>query len=98
MTALDYLPSFRRDVEDLWLYIAQDNLAAADRLLEALYDRCLILRDFPQVGQTRPDLGAGCRQLVEGNYPILYRYRPGHVELIRALDARRKITPDMITV
>ena len=96
MTPLRYLPSFHRDVEDIWLHVARDNQAAADRLLWSLYERCEILRDHPQAGPARPDLGAGCRQLTEGNYLILYRVLDGSIELVRAMHSRRRITPDLV--
>jgi plasmid stabilization system protein ParE len=44
------------DLIELWLYIAQDNLGAADRLLDAIDDTCSLLAANPQLGPARPDI------------------------------------------
>jgi toxin ParE1/3/4 len=50
------MPSIRRtaqaeeDLIDLWLYIAQDNPEAADRLLDEIEDKLSLLADHPQLG------------------------------------------------
>ena len=48
------------DLIDLWLYIAQDNPGAADRLLDEIEDKCSLLADHPQLGPARPDIAADC--------------------------------------
>lgn len=96
MTELHYLPSFHRDAEGIWLNIAEEDIAAADRVLDCIYDRCLILRDYPAAGPPRVDIAADCRHLVEGNYLILYRYSETRVTLVRVLHSRRQITGEML--
>jgi len=50
------MPGIRRtaqaeeDLIDLWLYIAQDNPSAADRLLDEIEDKCSLLAANPQLG------------------------------------------------
>lgn len=95
MTELRFLPSFHRDVEDIWLAIARHDVAAADRMLSRLYERCLVLRDHPDAGPARPDIAVDCRHLVEGSYLVLYRREPTVVTLVRALHARRDLTSDV---
>ncbi len=92
MTPLVYLPSFRGDLEEIWLHIAADNMAAADHLIDDLSARCLMLCEHPYVGLNRPDIAPDCRQLVLDGYVVLYRIRTDRVELVRALHGRRKIT------
>jgi len=92
MTPLVYLPSFRGDLEDIWLHVAADNLSAADSLVDDLSARCLVLREHPYVGLSRPDIASDCRQLVLNGYVILYRIRANRIELVRVLHGRRKIT------
>lgn len=95
MVDLHFLPQFHRDVEDIWLAIARDDTAAADRMLLELYDRCLILERYPDAGPARPDIASGCRHLTAGTYLILYRYEEGSVTLVRALHGRRQITSEL---
>jgi len=95
MATLNYLPAFEGDALAIWSYIAQENPTAADELVDKLYARCLLLIDHPLAGSARPDIAKGCRHLTLGRYVILYRYEKGQVELVRALDSRRKISGKM---
>lgn len=95
MTALNYLPSFEDDALAIWDHIAQDNPVAADRVIDELYARCLLLIDHPLAGPSRSDIAEGYRHLTFGRYLILYRYEDRQVDLVRALDGRRNITGKM---
>jgi plasmid stabilization system protein ParE len=44
------------DLVDIWLYIAADNPDAADRLLEEIDRKCLLLASNPLLGRLRPDI------------------------------------------
>jgi toxin ParE1/3/4 len=61
------------DLLEIWLYIAADSPAAADRLLSSIDDTCRLLARFPKMGRRRDDLSKGLRSLPEGNYVIFYR-------------------------
>lgn len=95
MTTLTYLPSFEADALDIWLYVAQDNPSAADRLVDRLYKRCEILRAHPNAGPLRPDIAMDCRQLVETPMLVLYRVVGDEVQLVRALYQGRNLNPDL---
>jgi toxin ParE1/3/4 len=44
------------DLEAIWLYIAEDSPDAADRWLDYLLDKALILAENPDLGRARPEL------------------------------------------
>ena len=46
------------DLIEIWMYIAADNPAAADRLLDQIDAKCQMLADNPRLGQARPDIAA----------------------------------------
>lgn len=77
------------DLLDIWLYIAQDNITAADRMVERLEQRCETLGVSPMLGSKRDDLLAGMRCLIEGNYAIFYRIQQDTVEILRVLHGAR---------
>jgi toxin ParE1/3/4 len=77
------------DLLDIWLYIAQDNVDAADRLLEKLQQRCDCLSANPELGMRRDDLLEGMRCLIEGNYCIFYRITDDAVQVLRILHGTR---------
>jgi toxin ParE1/3/4 len=79
------------DLEEIWLYIADDNIEAAEELLdrfEHVFDR---LRESPGIGLARPHLGPNIRSFPVGNYLIFYRPIRGGIEIIRVLSGYRDI-------
>ena len=58
-----------RDIEDIWEYIASDNITAADRLIERFFDDFEVLARSPEIGHKRGDLTiAPVRFWPIGNY------------------------------
>jgi len=49
-------PDAFTDLDEIWEFIAADNLAAADRVLDEIYEAIRALVSYPQLGHTRPDL------------------------------------------
>ncbi|MGH9513749.1 MAG: type II toxin-antitoxin system RelE/ParE family toxin [Terriglobales bacterium] len=49
-------PEAYADLDDIWEYIAADNLDAADRVREEIYEKIRSLVTFPHQGHTRADL------------------------------------------
>lgn len=95
MIALNYLPSFEADALAIWSYVAEQNPVAADRLIERIYERCLILREHPNAGPKRPDVAADCRQLVISPVLVLYRHHRDQVDLVRAVYRGQDVVPEL---
>src|SRR5579871_1600372 len=51
-------PEALADLEEVWEFIAADNLEAADRVLDEIRLALQSLASFPQMGHTRADLTA----------------------------------------
>jgi toxin ParE1/3/4 len=49
-------PEAFADVEQLWEYIAEDNIDAADRIIDEIFDALRTLATHPHTGHRRPDL------------------------------------------
>ena len=49
-------PEAYADLNEIWEYIAADNLDAADRVREEIYAAIRSLVAFPRTGHNRPDL------------------------------------------
>ena len=56
MTPFDLTPLAKRDLDDIWDYIAEDNVQAADRVLDALDNAMTKLAKTPGIGHWREDL------------------------------------------
>lgn len=79
------------DLISIWLSIAEDDITAADRVLDAIERRWEQLARFPYSGLAREDIAPGIRHLVAGHYLTLYRIDGAAIEIIRILHGRRKI-------
>lgn len=70
-----------RDIHD---YIARDNLSAALRTVEAIYDKAQLLREYPEAGYPylqRKD--RNIRVLLYGHYRIAYLVKPdGNIDIL----------------
>ena len=79
------------DLVDIWLYVAQDNPDAADRVLEDLDRRCALLAGNPHMGRARPDIAQDVRCFPVGKYLILYRLLPDGIDVVRVVHGARQI-------
>jgi len=81
----------RNDLTAIWLYIAQDNLPAADRLMDEI-DRTLeLLLSFPLMGEAVSQLRTGVRRVMVGNYQLFYEQTADGIRLLRVYHAARRI-------
>lgn len=61
MHRLVFTEQAQADLLDAWLYIAEDNLAAADKVLDTLEQEAKLLLLQPLMGRARPELGSTVR-------------------------------------
>jgi len=81
----------RLDLEDIWLYIASNNLTAADRFIDELVGKFQTLAAQPGIGPKRDELGESLRSFPVGNYVIFFRVLPDGIEVVRILSGFRDI-------
>jgi len=63
-------PQAAEDIEEIWDYIADDSLPAADRWLEQLDEQFQRLAAHPLMGRAREELAGGMRSFPFGRYVI----------------------------
>ncbi len=78
------------DLVDIWIYIAHDNPDAADRLLEEIDRKFVLLAENPRLGRARPDIAPEFRHWPVGNYLILYRLVTDGIEVVRVVHGARR--------
>ena len=93
MNQLRVSPEAREDLDEIWLYIAQDNPEAADKYIHTIVSRFPKLAGMPLMGRERPELSPGLRSFVVGHHVIFYRLFDGGIEVARALDGVRDLPP-----
>ncbi len=79
------------DLLEIWAFIAEENVIAADDLVRKLDARSHQLLEHPKMGTERDDIVNGMRHLTVGNYLILYRIKASDIEIIRYLHGARDL-------
>ncbi|MGD0889068.1 MAG: type II toxin-antitoxin system RelE/ParE family toxin [Acidobacteriaceae bacterium] len=80
------------DLDEIWEYIAQDNLDAADRWIGKLFDAFQLLAQTPAIGHKREDLTPfPVLFWPVGAYLILYRAQEEWIEIVAVTQGARDI-------
>ena len=84
----------RADYDEIWDYLAQHDLAAADRMIRSLEAKLVVIASAPNMGRSVEDLAPNLRSFPLGRYLIFYRPVEGGIQLIRVLHGARHFTPE----
>ena len=84
-------PLAENDLDEIWLYIAQDNPDSADALLDKIEERCQALAQFPFIGTNRDELMPDLRSLPVGNCLIFYMPIEDGIVVVRVLHGMRDV-------
>jgi len=83
----------RSDLDDIWFYIARDNVEAADRFINIILSRFPIIAATPLLGRPRTDLSLNLRSFPVGRYIIFYQPLEEGMEIVRVLHGARDFPP-----
>ena len=81
----------KEDLREILRYLRGHSRPAAERLAQAVKEQQGRLAKFPLLGRQRPDLGAGIRSTVVGDYVIVYHATDTIVTIIRIFHGSRDI-------
>ena len=94
MPLLAFTERAQADLLEAWLYIAQDNLVAADRVLDSLAQEAKVLLLQPLMGRARPELGSAVRSWPTSTpYVLFYEADDMELTVLRVLHHARDIRP-----
>lgn len=83
-------PEASADIDAIWDYIANDNRAAADRVVDELYERFRLLAESPGIGELQPRLADGTyRRFTYRSYVIYFRPIENGIVVVRVLHGAR---------
>ena len=85
------LPQANVDLEEFWLYIAQDDPNAADNFIDGLTERFEALCHSPSMGAACPELAENLRRFPIRGYVIFYSVRGDVLVIERVLHGARDI-------
>ena len=79
------------DLSEIWDYIADDNVAQADRFIEHIDAELRTLATQPLMGRAREELTPNLRSLPIGRYVIFYEALPDGIVIVRVLHSARDV-------
>lgn len=81
----------RADLTDIWLYISERSVAAADRVVEEIDRVCQVIANNPEIGRERPEVGAGLRSFVAMSWIVFYRIDGDTIQVVRIVHGARDL-------
>jgi plasmid stabilization system protein ParE len=85
-------PRAEQDLSDIWDYIANDSIQAADRVLEAMEKAMYRLAKNPGIGHLRQELADRRHRFFPVySYLIVYLFEAKPLSVIRVLHAARDV-------
>lgn len=79
-------------LSEIEAFIARDNPAAAVKLIDRLVERGEALAHHPERGRKLPEMPrAGFRELVVGNYRLVYRATSSAIEILTVFEGHRLV-------
>ena len=95
MTRIVWAPQAIEDVQAIRAYVARDSVHYADLLVERIVSAVSRLERNPLSGRVVPEVGdASLREIIHGNYRIVYRVRHDVVEVATVLHGARLLRLD----
>jgi toxin ParE1/3/4 len=84
-------PQAVADIFEIWDYIAEDSVSAADRWVDKLDETLGVWATQPMMGRARDELAPGVRSFAFGKYIVFFSSLPDGIDLVRVLHGARDI-------
>lgn len=85
-----------QDTIDIHDYIAKNSELFARKTVESVFERVKILITMPDAGRVVPEINKkSIKELIEGNYRIIYSNKKQNVYILRVHHASRLITKSL---
>lgn len=87
-------PAAAADLVDIHSYVAKENPAAADRLINAIGAKIDFISESGLTGAPRDYLGKGLRAVLYGKYGIYFAVSDDHITIVRIMHGARNVDPE----
>ena len=78
------------DMFELWAYIAKDNLAAADRMVDRLNETFARIAKLPNLGEVHVHPSREFRRFTVPPYVVIYHHQADEITIMRVLHSARR--------
>ena len=79
----------QKELDEIWIDIANRDLAAADRMADQFVMKFEMLARQPMIGESAGHLSPGLRRVFCGNYAVYYEVVSDRVSIARILHGAR---------
>ncbi len=85
------------DLQGIWQYLAEEkqNEQAANRLDDAIREKCRVYAQYPHIGRVSETYGVGVRRFPHGNYVIFYKPIEDGIAILHVWHGSQNL-PDLI--
>lgn len=98
MNRYTFTPAAVDDLDEIWEFIADDSVRAADRVIDDIRAAVEALADMPGMGHRREDLAdETLRVWPVHSYLIVYRPEQRPIEIVRVVSGFRDLFPLFVT-
>ena len=81
------------DVDSIHDFIAKESPFYAQKTIEEFFIRVVVLSKYPEIGREVPENSRkDIRELIQGNYRIIYRIRKKTIFIVRVHHSARNLT------
>ncbi len=94
MAQVRWTPQAADDLDNIAEFIAEDSSHFAGLFVLDILEAAERLADFPQCGRIVPEINdAAIREIILGNYRIIYRLQVGLAEILTVFHGARLLDP-----
>jgi addiction module RelE/StbE family toxin len=88
-----WLPKALDDIDSIAEYISKDSVRYAEQLVAKIFERAELLETNPLIGRIVPEFRrTNLRELILGNYRIVYLVYKDRIDIIRVYHSKRKMS------
>jgi toxin ParE1/3/4 len=80
-----------QDLEDIWVYLADQDDIHADKQIAQILNRLPMLAQYPDMGKSRHDLAPSLRSFPSKPYVVFYAKSQDGIEIMRIIHQSRNI-------
>lgn len=91
MTQYIIAPEAIKDLDAIFDYFSERNVAAGEKLLDEFQKKCRYLVQFPQIGRSYKEIRPYLRGLPLDGYIIFYRLDRDIIEIMRVVKGNRDL-------
>lgn len=92
MASVLFARSAQTDLLEAWVFIAEESVAAADRVLDVIEQEAATLATQPLMGRARPELAEGLRSWpTSTSYSLYYLAQADGITVVRVLHHARDV-------